>query len=274
MAIESITFEECDRQVGQKSGVSNLQIEGMRPPTAEEMARDAATREPRTLAIGSTPEGARNPLWSAEEFNGTWFFCCLPAAFATIKQTNEGDDVVKMDFMCCLVLKAQNEYARIGNSNRFLSTFYLPDSEERSDEVMNFTSPTFVRREKAPAFAWKTGQHPVEDVAMPSIPAASNSGGGATASTFQRGELDIIRQSSTTGKATVSVPLEDIPSTTVKELKSLIFAQETSAKDPVDGLQDVFLIFAGKVLEDDNKTLGEYGIKERGQSIRFIPKHA
>ena len=98
---------------------------------------------------------------------------------------------------------------------------------------------------------------------------ASNSGGA-----FRRGQLDIIRQSSTTGKATVLVQLEDIPSTTVKELKSLIFAQETSAKDPVGSAQGVFLIFAGKVLEDDNKTLGEYGIKERGQSIRFIPKHA
>ena len=103
---------------------------------------------------------------------------------------------------------------------------------------------------------------------------ASNCGGGATASTFQRGQLDIIRQSSTTGKATVSVRLEDIPSTTVKELKSLIFAQETGAKDPVGSVQGVFLIFAGKVLEDDNKALGEYGIKERGQSIQFIPKHA
>ena len=49
--------------------------------------------------------------------------------------------------------------------------------------------------------------------------AASNSGGGATASTFQRGQLDIVRQSSTTGKATVSVRLEDIPSTTVRIVK-------------------------------------------------------
>lgn len=69
----------------------------------------------------------------------------------------------------------------------------------------------------------------------------------------------------------MSVRLEDIPSTTVKVLKSLIFAQDTSAKNPMGSAQDVNLIFAGKVLEDDNKTLGEYGIKERGQSIQFIP---
>jgi hypothetical protein len=141
-----------------KSGVGNFQVDGMRPPTAEEMARDEAAREPRTVAIGSTPDGAQNPLWSAEELNGTWFFCCLPAAFATIKQTNEGDDKVKMELMCCLVMKAHNGYARIGNTNRFWSTFYAPEGGPRSSEVMNFTSKTFYRREGAPAFAWKTGQ--------------------------------------------------------------------------------------------------------------------
>ena len=129
----------------------------MRPPTAEEMARDEAAREKRTVAIGLTPEGARNALWSAEELSGNWFFCCFPAAFATIKQTNEGTDLVKMDLTCCLFLQAQNEYARIGNTNRFWSTFYVPGGG-RSPEVMNFTSKTFFIRECAPAFACKTGQ--------------------------------------------------------------------------------------------------------------------
>ena len=140
------------------TAISNVKVDPMRPPTAEEMARDEAAREKRTVAIGSTPEGARNPLWSAEELSGNWFFCCFPAAFATIKQTNEGDDLVKMDLTCCLLLQAQNEYARIGNTNRFWSTFYAPDGASvRSTEVMHFTSKTFLRREGAPACAWKRG---------------------------------------------------------------------------------------------------------------------
>ena len=140
-----------------RSGISDVKVDPMRPPTAEEMARDEAAREPRTVAIGSTPDGAQNPLWSAEELNGTWFFCCCPAAFATIKQTNEGDDMVKSEVMCCLVMQAHNGYARIGNTNRFWSTFYAPEGG-RSSEVMNFTSKTFFRREGAPAFGWKTSQ--------------------------------------------------------------------------------------------------------------------
>ena len=123
----------------------------MRPPTAEEMARDEAAREPRTAAIGSTPEGSRNPLWSAAEFNGTWFCYCFPFCCAAIKQTNNGDDVVRMDAMICFVVAASNEYARIGNTNRFWSTFYSPDGGGRSTEVMNFTSKTFFIRECAPA---------------------------------------------------------------------------------------------------------------------------
>jgi hypothetical protein len=67
---------------------------------------------------------------------------------------------VKMELNCCLVMPAYNEYARIGNTNRFWSTFYSPDGGGRSTEVMNFTSPTFFMREGAPAFAWKTGQYP------------------------------------------------------------------------------------------------------------------
>ena len=145
-------------EAGGPGAVSNFKADSMRPPTAEEMARDEAAREKRTVAIGSTPEGARNPLWSAEELSGNWFFCCFPAIFATIKQTNEGDDLVKMDLTCCLLLQAQNEYARIGNTNRFWSTFYAPDGGSvRSTEVMHFTSKTFLRRECAPACAWKRG---------------------------------------------------------------------------------------------------------------------
>jgi len=140
------------------SGVGDFKVDPMRPPTAEEMERDEATRERRTVAIGSTPEGSTKPLWSAEEFNGSWFFCCCPAFFATISSKNEGDDVVKWDLTCCFVMRARNEYARIGNTNRFWSTFYAPDQDSsRSSEVMHFTSPTFLRRENAPAFAWKTG---------------------------------------------------------------------------------------------------------------------
>merc|ERR1740138_1396849 len=128
----------------------------MRPPTAEEMARDDAAREPRTVAIGSTPQGARNPLWSAAEFIGSWTFCCFPFAFATMKLTNWGDDVVKMDLTCCLVLPAQQEYARTGNTNRFESTFYAPDGGGKVDEAMIFTSKSKFRRENLPcAFAWR-----------------------------------------------------------------------------------------------------------------------
>ena len=144
-----------------KSGISNVRVDPLRPPTAEEMARDEATREPRTMAIGSTPEGSRNPLWSAAEFNGTWSCYCFPICCATVKQTNNGDDVVRMDAIICCVLAASNEYARIGNTNRFWSTWY-DGGGGRSQEVIHFTSTTSVSREQFPvsllACQWKTAE--------------------------------------------------------------------------------------------------------------------
>lgn len=143
-------------------GISNVKVDPLRPPTAEEMARDEATREPRTMAIGSTPEGSRNPLWSAAEFNGTWSCYCFPICCATVKQTNNGDDVVRMDAIICCVLAASNEYARIGNTNRFWSTWYTPDGTGRSQEVLRFSSTTSVSREQFPlsllACQWKTAE--------------------------------------------------------------------------------------------------------------------
>ena len=145
-----------NEELGGKGPISNVGVEGMRPPTSEEMAREKATREPRTVAVGSTPEGGRTPLFSAAEFNGTWSFCCIPAAYGTATLTNDGDDVTMWDLTCCFVIKASQAYARIGNSNRFWSTFYKPDGG-RHDEVMEFTSPTKFRREGAPLFGWKSG---------------------------------------------------------------------------------------------------------------------
>ena len=91
---------------------------GERAPTAEELERDGVT-EPRTAAIGTTPEGSASPLWSAEEFSGLWFFCCVPAVCATVKQTAVGDDIVKMEAKLCLVFPVTVQYTRIGNANRF-----------------------------------------------------------------------------------------------------------------------------------------------------------
>ena len=138
-------------------------LDPLRPPTAEEMAREAETREPRTVAIGSIPEGAKDPLWSAAEFNGTWSFCCVPFFYATFESMNEGDDVIKIDVTFCFYLKAQNAYARMGNTNRFWSTFYdkAEDGGGRSNEVVEFTSPTSRKNVSSPgalAFAWKTSK--------------------------------------------------------------------------------------------------------------------
>lgn len=127
-----------------------------RPPTAEEIARDEATAEPRTVAIGSTPEGARNPLWSAEEFNGTWFSYCFPAVCAISKLTNVGDDVVKQESVVipCFITDS-SEVAWIGNSNRFWSTSYVAQTGKRSQEVVTFTSTTFRTHGCQPSFGCK-----------------------------------------------------------------------------------------------------------------------
>ena len=155
---------------GEGLGPQKTNWNGERAPTAEEIARDGVT-EPRTAAIGSTPEGAKNPLWSAEEFNGTWFFCCIPAVCAVIKQTNVGEDIVKMQALLCLVVPATVQFARVGNSNRFQGMNYAEHWQgggdhgptvyagaTRSDEVVEFTSKTFRRNENIPAFAWKVGE--------------------------------------------------------------------------------------------------------------------
>ena len=156
---------------GEGLGPQKTNWNGERAPTAEEIARDGVT-EPRTAAIGSTPEGAKNPLWSAEEFNGTWFFCCIPLACAKIKQTNIGEDVVKMQIACCLILPLTKEYARTGNTNRFESTGYYDDSDtnnaghhrewtEKDPEAFTYTSKTTFTTNGVPAglaLGWKTSR--------------------------------------------------------------------------------------------------------------------
>ena len=160
-AYDSTTGEKVARGAAEfAAGVAGVGIAAPRPPTAAEMARDAGLFPPRTTAIGSTPEGEQNPLWSAEEFNGKWFIC-WPIACASVNQTNVGEDGIKMQAMCCLCYPATTEFARMGNTNRFGATSYTTDddgSSSRSEDVLNFTSTTSLKHEGGgiPGVGWKS----------------------------------------------------------------------------------------------------------------------
>ena len=160
-AYDSTTGEKVARgAVEAVADFAGVGIAAPRPPTATEMARDAELFPPRTAAIGSTPEGEQNPLWSAEEFNGSWFIC-FPIACLKANQTNVGEDRIKVQAMCCLIYPATDEYLRIGNTNRFGSTGYITDedgSSSRGTDVLNFTSTTSLKHEGGgiPGFGWKT----------------------------------------------------------------------------------------------------------------------
>ena len=123
------------------------------------MSADDRPIAPRTAAIGSTPDGAQNPLWSADQFNGCWIFCCVPLCPAVFKQTNDGEDIVKAKgFMWCLPI-VNETYIRNGNSNRFQGISSLEmdrgGSIQAEEEVVEFLSTTFRKNLNAPAYAMK-----------------------------------------------------------------------------------------------------------------------
>lgn len=89
------------------------------------------------------------------------------------EQTNIGEDVVKMQIACCLILPVIKEYARTGNTNIFESTAYYDQVEDRDGhiagqrrewtekdgEAFTYTSKTSFTSNGVPlglAFGWKT----------------------------------------------------------------------------------------------------------------------
>ena len=109
-----------------------------RTPQNIEMQRGFKTGEgrdfiTRTVAIGSIPDGAQNPLWSAKELAGTWIFCkwigacpCCAVMQLTsgkwapddgtqISQT-QVEDVVEVKACMCPGFMVNGEYGREGNT--------------------------------------------------------------------------------------------------------------------------------------------------------------
>ena len=94
-------------------------------------AKDFVTR---TVAIGSVPDGAQNPLISAKELNGTWTyftwwkgpcFCCAVMRLKSGLPPDEGpitqvqvEDVVEVEAGMCPgpEWRAKGEYGREGNT--------------------------------------------------------------------------------------------------------------------------------------------------------------
>jgi len=117
----------------------------MRTPQNIEMQRgfktgDAQDFVSRTVAIGSIPDGAQNPLWSAKEVTGTWIFCKWPCC-AVMRLQSGGQTQVEdvFEVQACLVgptFCVDGEYGRDGNSNRFIQ--YLPQWEYGKRDTAHF----------------------------------------------------------------------------------------------------------------------------------------